>query len=174
MKGLFVACVSLIVLAGRAAADDVIATKAPAIPYAGPSGYNWSGFYAGGRVGYAWGTSNWTSSTPGAPNVSGALDLFQPLDAFTDTGSFSQGLQAGYNYMLPNRILIGAEADVTFPGFPECRRHFHRRLVKSVFAHARGGDIQRDRPDIRHRARPHRLCSRQLAVLRNGRIRLDL
>ena len=119
MKGLFVACVSLIVLADRAAADDVIATKAPAIPYAGPSGYNWSGFYAGGRVGYAWGTSNWTANSPaGAPNVSGSLNLFQPYDAFKDTGSFSQGLQAGYNYMLPNRILIGAEADVTFPGFP--------------------------------------------------------
>ncbi|MGO8918749.1 MAG: carbohydrate porin, partial [Stellaceae bacterium] len=118
MKRLLVAGVSLIVLAGRAAADDIMMTKAPAIPYAGPSAYNWSGFYAGGRVGYAWGTSNWTSNTPGAPNVSGALDLFQPLDAFKDTGSFSQGLQAGYNYMLPNRILVGAEADVTFPGFP--------------------------------------------------------
>ena len=118
MKGLLVAGVSLIVLAGRAAADDIMMTKAPAIPYAGPSAYNWSGFYAGGRVGYAWGTSNWTSNTPGAPNVSGALDLFQPLDAFKDTGSFSQGLQAGYNYMLPNRIVVGAEADVTFPGFP--------------------------------------------------------
>ena len=82
------------------------------------TGYDWSGFYAGGRVGYAWGTSNWTASTPGAANVSGSLDLFQPFDAFKDTGSFSQGLQAGYNYMLPNRILIGAEADVTFPGFP--------------------------------------------------------
>ena len=105
-------------LAGRAAADDIMMTKAPAIPYAGPSAYNWSGFYAGGRVGYAWGTSHWTSNTPGAPNVSGALDLFQPLDAFKDTGSFSQGLQAGYNYMLPNRVVVGAEADVTFPGFP--------------------------------------------------------
>jgi high affinity Mn2+ porin len=29
-----------------------------------------------------------------------------------------QGLQAGYNYMLPNRIVVGAEADVTFPGVP--------------------------------------------------------
>jgi high affinity Mn2+ porin len=118
MKGLLVAGVSLIVLAGRAAADDIMMTKAPAIPYAGPSAYSWSGFYAGGRVGYAWGTSNLTSNTPGAPNVSDALDLFQPLDAFRDTGSFSQGLQGGYNYMLPNRIVVGAEADVTFPGFP--------------------------------------------------------
>jgi high affinity Mn2+ porin len=80
--------------------------------------FDWNGFYAGGRVGYAWGTSNWTSNTPGAPNVSGAIDLFQPFDVFKDTGSYSQGLQAGYNYMLPNRIVVSAEADVNFPGFP--------------------------------------------------------
>jgi high affinity Mn2+ porin len=100
------------------AADDAIVTKAPAIPFVGPA-YNWNGFYAGGRVGYAFGSSNWTASSPGAPNVSGSIDLFQPLNAFNDTGSFTQGLQAGYNYMLPNRIVIGAEADVTFPAFPD-------------------------------------------------------
>ena len=104
--------------AGSAAAGDAIVTKALAIPFAGPA-YNWNGFYAGGRVGYAWGSSNWTASSPGAPNVSGSIDLFQPLNAFNDTGSFTQGLQAGYNYMLPNRIVIGAEADVTFPAFPD-------------------------------------------------------
>ena len=119
MKELLVACVLLTALnvANRADVADLslpLPVKAPTTP----SGYDWSGFYAGGRVGYAWGTSNWTASTPGAPNVSGSLDLFQPFDAFKDTGSFSQGLQAGYNYMLPNRIVIGAEADVTFPGFP--------------------------------------------------------
>ena len=119
LKELLVACVLLTALdvANRADAADLslpLPVKAPTTPF----GYDWSGFYAGGRVGYAWGTSNWTASTPGAPNVSGSLDLFQPFDAFKDTGSFSQGLQAGYNYMLPNRIVIGAEADVTFPGFP--------------------------------------------------------
>jgi high affinity Mn2+ porin len=70
-------------------------------------------------VGYAWGSSNWKESSSGAPNSSGSLNLFQPLNVFNDTGSFSQGLQAGYNYMLPSRIVIGAEADVTFPGFPD-------------------------------------------------------
>ena len=100
--------------ANAADSSPPIAVKAAPVPTV----YDWSGFYAGGRVGYAWGTSNWTSSTPGAANISGSLDLFQPFDAFKDTGSFSQGLQAGYNYMLPNRILIGAEADLTFPGFP--------------------------------------------------------
>jgi len=121
MKGLLVLCGSLIGLVGSAAiagADGLssMPLKAPAAPAA--AGYDWSGFYAGGRVGYAWGTSNWTASTPGTSNLSGSLDLFQPFNAFKDTGSFSQGLQAGYNYMLPNRVVVGAEADVTFPGFP--------------------------------------------------------
>ena len=118
MRELLVAGAALMALAVASAnaADSSlpIAVKAALVPTV----YDWSGFYAGGRVGYAWGTSNWTSSSPTAANISGSLDLFQPFDAFKDTGSFSQGLQAGYNYMLPNRILIGAEADVTFPGFP--------------------------------------------------------
>ena len=79
-------------------------------PFAGPA-YNWNGFYAGGQLGYAWGTSNWTASSPGAPNVSGTLGLAQPIDIFAETGSFFAGLQAGYNYMLPNRIVVGAEVD---------------------------------------------------------------
>ena len=99
-----------------AVADGIVPTKAT--PYYAATGYNWTGFYAGGRVGYAWGSSNWTSNTAGASNLSGTIELFQPFDVFKDTGSFSQGLQAGYNYMLPNRIVVGAEADVTFPGFP--------------------------------------------------------
>ena len=119
LKELLVACVLLMALdvANRADAAD-LSLPLPVKAATTSSGDDWSGFYAGGRVGYAWGTSNWTASTPGAPNVSGSLDLFQPFDAFKDTGSFSQGLQAGYNYMLPNRIVVGAEADVTFPGFP--------------------------------------------------------
>ena len=91
--------------------------RCPQSPFSGPV-YDWNGFYAGGRVGYAWGSSNWTGSAPGAQSVSGTLDLFQPLNVFNDTGSFTQGLQTGYNYMLPNRVVLGAEADVTFPGFP--------------------------------------------------------
>jgi high affinity Mn2+ porin len=113
------AAITTIMAAQRAlAADDVLATKAAAIPFAGSAAYNWNGFYAGARVGYAWGTSSWTAGTPGAPNVSGSLDLFQAYNAFKDSGSFSQGLQAGYNFMLPNRVVIGAETDVAFPGFP--------------------------------------------------------
>ena len=97
--------------AGSAAADDIMVTKAPPPSSMLPPS-NWTGFYAGGHLGYAWGSSNWT-----APGVSGSLDLAQPVDTFAETGSFFEGLQAGYNYMLPNRVLIGAEIDASFPAF---------------------------------------------------------
>ncbi len=100
------------------AADDIVATRAPAIPNSLPSSA-WTGFYAGGHLGYAWGSSNWTASTPAmpAPSTSGALNLFQPFNAFDETGSFFTGLQAGYNYALPNRFVLGAEVDASFPSF---------------------------------------------------------
>jgi high affinity Mn2+ porin len=89
-------------------AADVL-TKAP--PPVAPSEYDWTGSYVGGHLGYAWGSSNWTT----APGVAGSLDLFQGFDVFKGTGSFFGGLQAGYDYMLPNRFVIGAEADASFP-----------------------------------------------------------
>jgi high affinity Mn2+ porin len=98
------------------AADEPVPTKAPP-PL--PS-FDWTGFYVGGHFGSAFGTSNWTASTPGAPGpgVSGLLNLFQPFDPFAETGSFFEGLQVGYNHMLANRVVLGAEADVSFPSFP--------------------------------------------------------
>jgi hypothetical protein len=81
--------------------------------------YTWTGFYAGGQVGYTFGTSRWTASSPGAADVSGSLSFTQPLDPFSETGSFFAGLQGGYNYMLANRVVIGGEVDATFPTFPD-------------------------------------------------------
>ena len=99
------------------AADDITPTKAPPGPVA--AGYDWSGFYAGGHLGVAWGTSNWTASAAGAPGppVSGSFGLFEPINSFSETGSFLDGMQAGYNMMLPNRFVVGAEADASFPSF---------------------------------------------------------
>jgi high affinity Mn2+ porin len=89
-------------------AADVL-TKAP--PPAAPSAYDWTGLYVGAHLGYAWGSSNWTT----APGLAGSLDMLQGFDVFKGTGSFFAGLQAGYDYMLPNRFVIGAEADGSFP-----------------------------------------------------------
>ena len=98
-----------------AAADlpSAYAVKAPAIP----SLYDWTGWYAGGHVGYAAGHSDFTA-TSAAP-VSGTLDLFRSLDSFAEGGSFFEGLQVGYNTMLPNRVVLGVEADASFPAWSD-------------------------------------------------------
>jgi high affinity Mn2+ porin len=97
--------------AGGAAADDIVVTKAPP-PSSIPTDFNWTGFYAGGHLGYAWGSSNWTGA-----GVSGSLDLAQPIDSFNEAGSWFFGVQGGYNYMLPNRWVIGGEVDLAAPSF---------------------------------------------------------
>jgi high affinity Mn2+ porin len=97
---------------GAAHAAD-LTLKAPEAP----APYDWSGFYVGGHLGYAWGNSNWaTMSGP-----TGSLDLYQPFDVFTEAGSYFGGFQAGYNYQLPNRFVVGAEVDASFPAWPDSR-----------------------------------------------------
>ena len=114
MGRLFIAAVSLIALGGRAFAADVnLPTKAPPAP-----AYDFAGFYIGGHLGYAAGSSPWTASAAGVPFASGSLDFFQPFDAFSGAGSYFSGGQVGYNLMLPNSVLVGGEADVSIPAFP--------------------------------------------------------
>ena len=100
-----------------AAADLPIAYKAPPIPKT----YDWSGFYVGGHLGIAAGNSDWTANptVAGLPATSGSLNVFQAPNVFSESGSFFAGVQTGYNYMLSNRIVIGAEADASFHAFPD-------------------------------------------------------
>src|ERR1700760_560078 len=84
------------------AADQApMPVKAPAV-----SPFDWSGFYLGGHVGYATGTSNWTATQPGGAPLAGSLGLFNSFNAFTGQGSYFAGLQAGYNVVLPSRIVL--------------------------------------------------------------------
>jgi len=118
MRGPCAGTIAFALIAGVARAADLSAalpTKAP--PPAAPAAYDWTGFYFGGHAGFSTGSSNWSATQGGAPvpSLSGTLDMFNPYDAFKGTGSYGLGLQAGYNYMLSSRIVIGAEADITFP-----------------------------------------------------------
>jgi high affinity Mn2+ porin len=101
-------------LAGSAAAADM-PVKAPPSPAA--MAYDWTGLYVGGHIGYAAGSSHWSAMPTGAagPAQSGSLDLFNAFNGFDGMGSYFEGFQAGYNYMLPSRWLLGVEADVSFP-----------------------------------------------------------
>src|ERR1700687_2542194 len=65
---------------------------------------DWTGFYVGGQVGYGQG-----SLGPGT-NPIPEQAVFFPHSL---TGLIS-GFQAGYNLQLPNRVVLGVEADVSF------------------------------------------------------------
>ena len=110
---------SLIASSASFAAD--ISPKEPAA-VSEPSAADWTGFYFGGHVGYVWGNSDWTASTTVAPAetfAAGSLSLAQPINTFFESGSSFEGFQGGYNYRLPNNFVIGAEADASFPNFPD-------------------------------------------------------
>jgi high affinity Mn2+ porin len=84
----------MVALAGSAAAEDV-------------SRFDWSGLYVGGHVAYGRGHTGNTLFDP------------DPTQSSRSFGSLYGGLQMGYNYVLPSRLLLGAEADISFPNFLE-------------------------------------------------------
>jgi high affinity Mn2+ porin len=99
-------------------APSAYVTKAPPAP--AQNDYDWNGGYIGGHIGLATGNSGWTLAPlgGGAP-VSGSFGLYQSPDAFKGSGSWFEGVQGGYNLMLRNRVVLGIEADGSFPTFPD-------------------------------------------------------
>jgi high affinity Mn2+ porin len=105
-RTLGIGCVVAIALANLpfAAAADLsakLAVKAP-IP---ASIYDWTGFYVGGHFGY--GDASFGSGTNPIP----LQGVFLPP---SPTGLIG-GFQAGYNRQLSNHLVIGVEADSSFP-----------------------------------------------------------
>lgn len=74
---------------------------------AAPTAYDWNGLYLGGHVAYALGHTNATVLDPAS------------ITAQHTFGTNMAGLHAGYNLVLPSHLLLGVEADVTFPGYLE-------------------------------------------------------
>jgi high affinity Mn2+ porin len=87
-------------LDGPALAAD-IPVKAPRIQPA----TDWTGLYFGAHAGFGRGDS---SATLRDPAVAATTNTF---------GGPIGGLQAGYNVQLPSRIVLGFEADVSFPNY---------------------------------------------------------
>jgi high affinity Mn2+ porin len=118
MKNVFVHGALALAALGAAwpAAGSDLPTAMPLKTLAVPAPLPWTGFYFGSHFGYAAGNSSWTATEVApTPALSGAFDLFQSYDPFKGTGSYFVGLQAGYNFMLPSRVLLGIEADVSAP-----------------------------------------------------------
>ena len=97
-----------------ARAADKAADSAPAA--AAP--FAWDGFYVGGHMGYAGGVSNWSG-----PDIAGSSSLAKQINTFNEAGSFLGGFQGGYNLLLPSHVLLGVEADFTFPAYPDLSGH---------------------------------------------------
>ncbi|HWW87302.1 MAG TPA: carbohydrate porin, partial [Vicinamibacterales bacterium] len=83
-----------------------------------PSSSDWSGFYVGTHVGSLGGSSSWSATQAGAPPLSGSLGLFQSYGLADGSGSHFAGLSAGYNFPLKPRVVLGAEADLSFGAEP--------------------------------------------------------
>ena len=97
------AALGALALGGPAAAADLkLPVKAPVCQTV----FDWTGFYIGAHTGYGRGSSSAVLSDPAiasrpAANFSGMIG----------------GVQAGYNCRLPSGLLLGVEADITFPNY---------------------------------------------------------
>jgi high affinity Mn2+ porin len=100
-------CALLAVTFVRAANSAGAEPKTPSNALADLPYYNWTGAYLGGSFGRGGGD---TRNAVFDPNPEGASNTF---------GSLYGGLQAGYNVLLPSRMLLGVEADISFPNFLE-------------------------------------------------------
>ncbi len=79
--------------------------QAPWAPTAQATSFDWAGLYFGGHVGYSRGHAGVAVTGPDATAFS------------TSFGTLVGGVQAGYNFVLPSRIVLGVEADMSFPNY---------------------------------------------------------
>lgn len=94
-----------------------ILTKAPT---ATDPAYNWGGWYAGGQIGGAWGTSDLGSAfVNGAAPIANQPTFAAASPQLSPTG-FSGGGQIGYNHQV-DRWLFGIEADASYTGLRQSR-----------------------------------------------------
>jgi high affinity Mn2+ porin len=90
----------LLALDGPAIAAD-LPLKAPHLQ----SIFDWTGLYVGGHTGFSRGSSSAVLSDPAATATSNVFD------------GVVGGVQAGYNVQLRSGLLLGVEADITFPNY---------------------------------------------------------
>jgi outer membrane immunogenic protein len=106
-----IAAAASLTTTGALAADLPARTYTKAPVYVDPV-YDWTGFYAGGNIGYSWGNSNSTLSLvdPGPPNTT----MNSAATRFRMDGVVGGG-QIGYNWQR-DKWVFGLEADIQASG----------------------------------------------------------
>ncbi|RAI33593.1 carbohydrate porin [Rhodoplanes serenus] len=102
-----------------------------------PAPYDWNGFHLGAHFGYATGRSDWSAVDTAGGVSAGTVDMFNAYEAFKGTGSYSLGLQAGYTHVLPSRLMLGIEVDVSAPNLIGGARPFETSAAGPVELTAR-------------------------------------
>jgi opacity protein-like surface antigen len=70
--------------------------------------YDWTGFYIGAHVDDSWSKTGGSTVNTASGAASAAI--------IADTPNWHGGIQAGYDYMMPSRVVIGLSADVSSGG----------------------------------------------------------
>jgi high affinity Mn2+ porin len=95
--GIIGLCAGFILVGSHPASGQLAPASVKGAPF------DWAGLYVGGHVGYSRGDAQ--------------VELIDPDTSHNSNnrfGSLSAGLQIGYNYLLPSRLLIGIEGDASF------------------------------------------------------------
>jgi outer membrane immunogenic protein len=93
------------------AAAIVVGALHPAVAEV-PSPFNWTGYYAGGSLGYGW-QSETAGITGNTLILAGLINIGSvPRSLPVDPKGWLAGAQAGYNFQF-NKIVLGGEADLS-------------------------------------------------------------
>ncbi|MGY2907104.1 outer membrane protein [Bradyrhizobium sp. URHC0002] len=104
MKKFAIAAAALVVGTVSASAADLAARPYTKAPVAVAAVYNWTGFYIGGQVGYAWGDNRTTEFFTATGLPSGFNQNY-------NTNGVVGGVHAGYNWQF-GQFVLGLEGDV--------------------------------------------------------------
>ena len=83
-------------------------------------------FYAGAHVGHMFGSAYATLSDPIGISSQSASNSYQ--------GALFGGVQAGWEYVFPSRLMLGIEADISFPNYEEASKVLSYRATPTGYA----------------------------------------
>lgn len=134
MKLLRLLSAATILASGVAAAQaaDLTYEPAPVVPAAAPVG-NWTGFYVGGSVGYAWGKTD---------QKDGDFGLITENSGDIKPDGFIAGLQLGGDYQFPSNIVIGALVDIYYSDAKDTFNYFDEYTTESKIRYFGTGRVR--------------------------------